>query len=79
MRLLEPFSGIKMMQGHSLVHLVFFIAIFFVRKGSNVGTGSVDPFKTHHCNDEWWWPDNGRNSHLVAFMHHSSGMISYGD
>jgi hypothetical protein len=30
MRLLEPLSGIKTAQGHALVHLIFFITMWFI-------------------------------------------------
>ena len=32
MRLLEPINGIKTIQGHYLVNLIFFIAIFTINK-----------------------------------------------
>lgn len=30
MKLLEPLSGVKTGQGHAMIHLVFFIAMFFI-------------------------------------------------
>lgn len=33
MRLLEPINGIKVAQGHLLIHLVFFITMFTFDKG----------------------------------------------
>ena len=30
MRLIEPLSGLKMLQGHVLTHMVFFAAMLFV-------------------------------------------------
>jgi len=30
MRLIEPLSGIKMLQGHWMTHIMFFIAMWFV-------------------------------------------------
>jgi len=32
MRLLEPLSGVKTAQGHALVHLLFFIAMYFISR-----------------------------------------------
>lgn len=30
MRLLEPLSGVKTAQGHALIHLIFFLTMFFI-------------------------------------------------
>ena len=70
MRLLEPLSGIKMMQGHLLVHLAFFFAIFFIKNEHNLNDGEyVDP-----CRQDL----EASETHL-SFMHYSTGVIGHGE
>lgn len=36
MRLLEPLNGIKMAQGHVIVHLIFFISMMLINTDINI-------------------------------------------
>ena len=36
MRLLEPLSGVKTLQGHALVHLIFFMTMFSIPRDLDI-------------------------------------------
>ena len=52
MRLLEPINGIKVLQGHYLMNLIFFIAMIFVKRADEMENLVVEappsPAGEHH-------------------------------
>lgn len=72
MRLLEPLNGIKMGQGHYIIHLYFFVTMFFIDTSIDIDLSNwlpkdvakkVEKEHEHHIQEEKDKAEKEKNEH----------------